>query len=166
MAFRSHVESTFRLRHIPRSTPLSKASSVNSYRDLVAWQRAFALADLCLDVADQVSRRHPSLAEQIRRSSVSVASNIAEGNGRLSLGDYLRFLRIAHGSLRELETQLLLAQTRQRYAQPKLTAALDTVAEVGRLLGGLMRSLMQLRERRAQAKKGGGSSSPPPPPRA
>ena len=137
---------------------------VNSYRDLVAWQRAFALADLCLDVADLVARRQPALAEQIRRSSVSVASNIAEGNGRLSLGDYLRFLRIAHGSLRELETQLLLAQARQRYAPPKLTAALHGVTEVGRLLGGLMRSLAQLQERRARAEKGDGSSSLPPPP--
>ena len=102
-----------------------------------------------------VARKHPSLAEQMRRSAVSVPSNIAEGNGRLSLGDYLRFLRIAHASLRELETQLLLAQTRQSYADPALSAALDGVAEVGRLLGGLMRSLVALARLRSAQKAEG-----------
>ena len=52
-----------------------------SYRDLIAWQRAFQLADRCLDVADHLSSRHGALANQIRRSAVSVVSNIAEGNG-------------------------------------------------------------------------------------
>jgi len=128
-----------------------------SYRDLIAWQRAFALADRCLDVADGLPARHGALAAQIRRSSVSVASNIAEGNGRLTLPDYLRHLRIAHGSLTELETQLLLAQSRHRGGGAAVAGAIDAAAETSRVLGGLMRSLRRLAEEGGRNAKGAGS---------
>ena len=126
-----------------------------SYRDLIAWQRAFALADRCLDVADGMPSRHSALGRQIRRSAVSVASNIAEGNGRLTLPDYVRHLRIAHASLMELETQLLLARRRHRDGRAAVDPVLQLASETSLVLGGLMRSLEALARLRSAEKAGG-----------
>ena len=81
-----------------------------SYRDLIAWQRAKSLA---LDVY-LFTRKFPKdeiygLTSQMRRAAVSVPSNIAEGKGRYSKKEFLQFLYLARGSLLELETQLLIA---------------------------------------------------------
>jgi len=80
------------------------------YRDLIAWQKSM---DLVVSVY-QVNSLFPKteiygLVSQIRRAAVSIPSNIAEGRGRESNGDYARFLSIAYGSLCEVETHLLLA---------------------------------------------------------
>ncbi|MGH2412222.1 MAG: four helix bundle protein, partial [Microcystaceae cyanobacterium] len=82
-----------------------------SYRNQFIWQRAVQLSINCY----QFTRRFPQselygLTSQIRRSSVSVASNIAEGYGRRSKPEYIQFLHIALGSLRELDTQLIIAK--------------------------------------------------------
>jgi four helix bundle protein len=82
---------------------------IHSYRDLYAWQRAMEL----VEVTYQLSNSLPSyetygLAHQMRRSAVSVASNIAEGQGRVHRGDYVHHLSISRGSLAELQTQLEL----------------------------------------------------------
>ncbi|MGL4513946.1 MAG: four helix bundle protein [Lacipirellulaceae bacterium] len=116
--------------------------AVKNYRDLIAWQKA-------MDLAEQVYALTQSfppderfgMTSQLRRSSVSVPSNIAEGQGRFSDRDFHRFLSIAHGSLREAETQLELA-TRLRFVNAEKVAPLsDLAAEVGRLIVGLARSL-------------------------
>ncbi|NMG23032.1 four helix bundle protein [Brasilonema bromeliae] len=82
-----------------------------SYRNQFIWQRAVQLAINCY----KFTRLFPKselygLTSQIRRSSVSVASNIAEGYGRRSKQEYIQFLHIALGSLRELDTQLIIAK--------------------------------------------------------
>ena len=82
-----------------------------------------------------------SLTLQIRRSAVSVPSNIAEGYGRGSTRDYLRFLRTARGSLYEVDTQLLFAVELGYVNQVRHEALQRGVDEVGRLLGGLIRSV-------------------------
>ena len=84
--------------------------------------------------------RH-ALASQIRRAAVSVPSNIAEGNGRSHRGDYLRHLSIAHGSLRELETQLALVGRLYPTAEAQCRPARELARRTGRLLGALQRSL-------------------------
>ena len=82
-----------------------------SHRDQYIWQRSVELSLLCYRLTnDFPSSELYGLTSQIRRSSVSVPSNIAEGYGRTSKVEYIRFLQIALGSLRELDTQLIIAQ--------------------------------------------------------
>ena len=112
-----------------------------NYRDLVAWQKA-------MDFAQEVyiaTRAFPSderygLTSQMRRSVVSIPSNIAEGQGRGGSVELVRFLRIAYASLREVETQILLSERFQYLAAPQVARLLDRAGEVGRLLNGLMKS--------------------------
>jgi len=83
---------------------------VRSFKDLRVWQQAMILVDACY----AMTRRFPSderfgLVSQIRRAAVSVPTNIAEGHGRTGVGEYLRFLSVTRGSLRELETLLLIS---------------------------------------------------------
>lgn len=82
-----------------------------------------------------------ALTNQVRRAAVSIPSNIAEGEGRFSKQDFRRFLSIAMGSLREVETQLELA-VRLKYASTENAArCMELADEVGRLLRGLAKSL-------------------------
>lgn len=119
-----------------------KATGTSSHRGLLAWQQAFELAASCHALADALpSRTQRALADQIRRASVSVPANIAEGCGRRTSGDFLRMLRIAHGSLAELETHLLLVQRRGYVGVPAVELRLSQFARVGQLLGGLIRRL-------------------------
>ncbi len=81
------------------------------------------------------------LTAQTRRSAVSIASNIAEGQGRETTKEFLHFLSIAHGSLCELETQLIIGRRLGYLVEESLKEALDLAGEVGRLLNGLIRAL-------------------------
>jgi four helix bundle protein len=81
------------------------------------------------------------LSNQIRRAAVSVPSNIAEGYGRGTSQDYLRFLRMARASLFEVETQLLIAANLGIMAQPRYTELEASTAEAGRVLAGLIKSI-------------------------
>jgi four helix bundle protein len=120
----------------------TSASTVHSYRDLRAWQAAYALALRCYAASTALPRAERfGLVSQMRRAAASVPANIAEGNGRMSRGEYVRFLRIAHGSLRELETHVMLARDLEYLAGPAADALLCDSARVGRLLGALIRSL-------------------------
>ena len=93
------------------------------------------------------------LTGQIRRAAISVPSNVAEGQCRASSRDFLRYLRIAQGSLGEVETQLMIA-SRLTYIEPaKLSPLLDAANEVGRLIRGLSTAI----ERRITANAGGTS---------
>jgi four helix bundle protein len=102
-----------------------------------------------MDLVEEVykaSRRFPreeiyGLTSQLRRAAVSIPSNVAEGQGRRTTQDFLRYLSIAYGSLLELETQILIA-TRLSYLAPgNCSSILKMAGEVGRLLNGLMSSL-------------------------
>lgn len=111
-----------------------------SYRELIAWQKAMVLAERVYDI----TRSFPAderfgLTNQLRRASVSVASNIAEGHGRQSKADFTRFLRIALGSVREIETQLILAERLEMADQGQLKNIIQDAEEVARLIFGLIR---------------------------
>jgi four helix bundle protein len=77
----------------------------------------------------------------MRRAAVSVASNIAEGQGRRTDGEFLNHLSMAHGSLRELETQILIAERLRLLAEIETRPLADRCAEVGRLVNGLANSI-------------------------
>jgi four helix bundle protein len=115
-----------------------------NYRDLIVWQKAMDLVENVY----RATRLFPKdelygLTSQIRRAAVFVPSNIAEGQGRGGEPEMVRFLRIAHGSLREVETQILIAQ-RLGYLDLEQTQKLiEQAAEVGRLLNGLIRSKVE-----------------------
>src|SRR6185369_4825205 len=89
-----------------------------NYRDLIAWQKAMDLVELVYAATTGFpTDERFGLTSQVRRAVVSIPSNIAEGQARRSQSEFLHFLSIAHGSLREVETQLLIA-TRLRYLDP------------------------------------------------
>jgi len=111
-----------------------------TFRDLKCWQKAF---DLSLSIY-KASRTFPKdesfgLTSQLRRAAVSVVSNIAEGKGRASEKDLLRFLATARGSLFELETQVALAQRLGYIGQNETTRLLAEASETGKLINGLIR---------------------------
>ncbi len=115
---------------------------IKTFRDLVAWQKAVQLAKT---VYKQTSLMPDSerfgLTAQIRRAAVSAPSNIAEGYGRESLMDYVRFLKMARGSLMEMETQLLLAED---LGFLQISSELnERLSETGRVLQGLINSLKE-----------------------
>lgn len=117
-----------------------KKAAVRSFRDLVAWQRGMELAELVYSETRQFGESERfGLVAQMRRAAVSIPWNIAEGFARQSLGDYLKFLRIARGSLAELGTQAELAARVGLYGfGPQLQ---DLIEEEARILNALIRSL-------------------------
>jgi four helix bundle protein len=118
------------------------SNMLRSYRDLLVWQKALDLTVLIYRLSEKFPKSEIyGLTSQVRRASVSVPSNIAEGYGRGSRKEYLHFLSVAQGSLKELETQVIVAQ-RLHYANDEEANGLLAVSEtVGKMLGGLMRSL-------------------------
>jgi four helix bundle protein len=115
-----------------------------NYRDLVVWQKAMDLVEMIYTATKLFPKEELyGLTSQIRRAAVSIPSNIAEGQGRKSSGDFARFLAIAYGSLREVETQILIAE-RLGYMDKQASQNLIACAsEVGRLLNGLSNSLQK-----------------------
>ena len=110
-----------------------------SYRELIVWQKAMALAEASYAVAGELPDiERFGLASQMRRSAVSVASNIAEGHERRSRADYRRFIAISCGSLAELETQLELSL---RLYAIDISPAAALADETGRLLRAIERGL-------------------------
>lgn len=115
---------------------------LKSYKELKVWQKAY---ELCLKLY-KITSTFPKeerfgLISQIRRSAVSIPSNTAEGYGRKSTADYVRMLYIAYGSICELETQILLSGDLGFIDINKLGIAIQDIAEVERMLMGLIRSL-------------------------
>ncbi len=117
-------------------------AAIHSHRDLLVWRRAMdlVLATYRLTKGFPADERY-SLVQQLRRAAVSVPSNIAEGHGRTHLGDYLRHLSIARGSVMELETQVLIAGRLGYVSKPEEDRLLVLAAQVGRMLSGLLRVL-------------------------
>lgn len=113
-----------------------------SYKDLQVWQRAMDLAtSVCRVTAEFPDHEKFGLVAQLRRAAVSVPSNIAEGQGRLSPGEFKQFLGHARGSLFEVGTQALIARNLGFITESKVLQLQKLVDEVGRLLNGLIRSL-------------------------
>ncbi|MEM8835497.1 MAG: four helix bundle protein [Planctomycetota bacterium] len=116
--------------------------TIKSHRDLVAWQKALELSFAVYRETEAFpADERFGLISQSRRCAVSVPSNIAEGYGRGSTRDYLRFLRTARGSLYELDTQFLIANGLGLVQERRHQRLQQRIDEVGRLLSGLIRSI-------------------------
>lgn len=116
--------------------------STQSYRDLKVWQEAMNLAGSCYKTTKLFPREETyGMISQIRRSAASIAANIAEGYGRRTRGEYIQFLYIAQGSLKELETHLLLSIRVELASSQTINPVLNQCESVGKLLLLLIRAL-------------------------
>jgi len=119
---------------------------VRDHRELIVWQKAMDLVEGIYEVTGGFPKAEIyGLTSQMRRAAVSIPSNIAEGNGRRTAGDYVHYLAIANGSLKELETQIEIANRLHFCNDQTLTTMLQRTAEIGRLLTGLRKSLQNKR---------------------
>ncbi len=108
-----------------------------------------ALAESCYQLTGVFPKEEMfGLTSQIRRSAVSIPANIAEGHGRENTGSFIQFLRIARGSLKELETHLILAERVGTVKHSEVERALEQCDGIGRMLRALIRSLQQKRQGR------------------
>jgi four helix bundle protein len=120
------------------------AIEISSYRDLKVWQEAMLIAERVYGLTAGFPKEEVyGMTSQIRRAAASVAANIAEGHGREHSGSFVQFLRMAQGSLKELETHLLLALRVKLAASRETEPVLDRCDELGRMLRSLIRSIQR-----------------------
>ncbi len=117
---------------------------ISSYKDLHVWQDAMTLAEQCY----RLTKRFPKselfgLTSQIRRAVTSVPANIAEGHGRESTGSFIQFLRVSQGSLKELETHLMLSARVDLTSQSEIAPLLERCESIGKRLRSLIRTLQE-----------------------
>ena len=111
---------------------------LRSYRDLDAWRTAMELSENIYKLTAVLpDTERYGLISQLRRSSVSVPSNIAEGQARFSANEFHYFLGRARGSLVEVETQLMIAQNLAYFSQEQGKQLFDKANELGKILNGL-----------------------------
>ena len=115
---------------------------MESYRELTVWQKGMDLVVGAYKVTKLLPREELySLGDQIRRAAASIPSNIAEGYGRNSAKDYIRFLTIARGSKHELETQLLLCVRIGYLQESDISSLMDLCDEIGKMINALIKKL-------------------------
>ena len=115
---------------------------LKNYKELKVWQKSYKL---CLEIY-RITAKFPKeerygLTSQIRRSAVSIPSNIAEGYGGKTTADYIRYLYIAYGSVCELETQILLSMDLGYVDSAVIEKIKDEIQQIERMLKGLIKSL-------------------------
>jgi four helix bundle protein len=117
---------------------------VQSFRDLLVWQRSIQLTVAIYRVTQGFPREEIyGLTSQIRRAAVSIPSNIAEGHGRLSRGEYRQFLGVARGSNFEVQTQIEIARALSIGDQKLLNEAEGLSHEVGKMIFGILESIRE-----------------------
>ena len=113
-----------------------------NYKELLVWQKAMDLVEEVYVITRMLPEEEKyALGDQMRRSAVSIPSNIAEGNARGTEKEMIHFLYIAQGSRAELETQLELSYRVGYTLKERIIALLELSHEVGRMLTGLIKSL-------------------------
>ena len=117
---------------------------LKSYRELLVWQKATDFAVECYRFTAPFPKAETyGLTSQIRRARVSIPANIAEGYGRGSRKEYVQFLLIAQGSLKELETHIIIAERLAYLTSIQRDFELAQTDEMGGMLGSLIRRLRQ-----------------------
>jgi four helix bundle protein len=122
-------------------TPQHRDVMSANYRDLIAWQKAIGVAEFVYQLTEPFPKREIyGLSSQMRSAAVSIAANIAEGNGRVTRGEWQQFLGHARGSHLELETELTIAWRVGLITDEHHRRALRLCDEVGRLINGLLKA--------------------------
>ena len=117
---------------------------VESFRDLIVWQKAVELSIAIYNLTSEFPRDERfGLTNQMRRAAVSIASNIAEGTGRSTRGEYLLFLGHARGSICELQTQLVISAALGYGAEKRRAPVEGLAVETSRMLNALFRRLKE-----------------------
>ena len=115
---------------------------VKTYRDLIVWQKAMELVtEIYVHTKSFPEDERYGLTSQLRRCSISLPSNVAEGYGRNSTQDYIRFLRIANGSLFELQTQLEIASNLGFLTGEIFSVLFESSREIERMLSSLIKKI-------------------------
>ncbi|MEI8232824.1 MAG: four helix bundle protein [bacterium] len=114
---------------------------IKHFRDLIVWQKAHELTLYIYKCTDSFPKKEQfSLTDQMRRASISVGSNIAEGFSRLSIPDKIHFFAMAKGSLTELENQIYIARDVGYLKYEAVSRLGDLILDEGRLLTAIMKS--------------------------
>ncbi len=125
---------------------------LKKYQELIAWQKAIAVVTEIYSLTSAFPQAEIyGLTSQLRRAAVSIASNIAEGQGRATKGEFIQFLCHARGSLYEVETQVIIGKNLGYLTLEQRESASDSLAELGRILNGLITSLQQKQSRSSLA---------------
>lgn len=119
--------------------------STESYQDLIVWQKGLGLVKQIYQITGAFpGHERFGLISQMRRSAVSIPSNIAEGQARRTTGEFVQFLSHSEGSLAELHTQLIIA-VQLRYCRPDdVKAVFESITEIRRMLNSLRRKLLAI----------------------
>lgn len=116
---------------------------IKSFRDLIVWQKAMELVKYIYTTTSRFpSSEKYGLTDQVRRSAVSIPSNIAEGYGRSYTNDYTRFLQIARGSLFEMETQIEIAFSLNYLSDQEYSTVINSSTEIEKILNSLIKKLL------------------------
>jgi four helix bundle protein len=117
-------------------------TKIKTYRDLVVWQKSMTIVTEIYKLSQSFPKNEAyGLTSQMRRCAVSIPSNIAEGYGRNSSSDYVRFLRVAAGSLYELQTQIEIACNLEYLKKTDFAKLYESSREIERMLSSLSRKL-------------------------
>jgi len=128
--------------------------SLKSYKELIVWQKAYKLTLLVYRETEKFPKSEIfGISSQLRRASVSIASNIAEGYQRQHGGEYVQFLSIAFGSCAEVETQLLLSKDLCYLSENIFTILNNLLTEVGKMLYALITKIKENNVRKGSGRK-------------
>jgi four helix bundle protein len=117
----------------------SAKNTIWSFKDLIVWQRSMDLAVRIYKITQKLPASEQfGLTSQLRRAAVSIPSNIAEGYGRQSTGNYRQFLSISRGSLMEIETQINICERLKYLAQSDTENIFKEITEISKMLTSLI----------------------------
>ncbi|MBN2588405.1 MAG: four helix bundle protein [Sedimentisphaerales bacterium] len=121
---------------------MSETSKIKTYRDLIVWQKSMSLVTEIYKITKSFPKDEIySLISQMRRCAISIPSNIAEGYGRNSTNDYIRFLNITMGSLYELQTQLEISLNLRYLKEETFNRFFELSREIERMLGSMIKKI-------------------------
>ena len=113
-----------------------------SYTELKVWQKSMDMVEEVYKVTSKIPEEEKyGLVAQLRRAAISVPSNIAEGYGRITTKEYVKFLAIARGSSSEVETQLLICQRLNYLSTTDILTSVSLIREIGKMISAIINKL-------------------------